>query len=73
MQMRNKVPQKAQEQELNLTRLHRKTASLSYPTILKWAGKEAPDTIEQMDAKTLYELAQALDCEMTDLFEVAGE
>ena len=70
--MNNKVPALRIERGLNPTDLHRLTKSLSWPTVLKWSGDNAPLMLDKMDAKTLVELAQALKCQVTDLFEVVA-
>ncbi len=68
--LRNKVAQMLKEREWTLTQLHRKTESLSYPTILKWASTKADRNADRMDLRTAHQLAEALECDMVDLYEV---
>ena len=72
MQLTNKIPEVVKNKNISLTTLHYKASPLSWPTVQKLSSQDnalrfIPDSTEIL---TLVLLAQALDCEVTDLFAV---
>lgn len=72
MMIRNHIPQVTEERGLTSTELHRKTISLSWPTVQGLSSQEkAPEYLPgRTTVWTLVEIARALGCEVTDLFTV---
>lgn len=66
--LKNLVPEWIKSKGLSLSEFHR-TTKLSWPTILKWAGSNAPAHLDHMNARTMIHFADALGVEITDLYE----
>lgn len=71
MKIHNRVPYMMEQSFFNPTSLHRKTESLSWPTVLYLAGDNAPEILPNgVHLKTFLELSIALDCSIYDLFDL---
>lgn len=72
MMIKNKIPQVVEQRGITPTELHRKTLSLSWPTVIGLSSpKKAPEYLPGgTGIETLIEFAMALGCKVTDLYSV---
>lgn len=72
MMIKNNIPRVTEAKGLTSTELHRKTKSLSWPTVQGLASQgKAPEYLPgRTTVTTLAELALALGCDVSELFTV---